>query len=122
MYEDANTIYIATVHNDVTINPKVKSHFYRATSNPMDGNINSNSWEDVSNGMPNKTVISMSTAGSTSCDENVYLCLRGLGAWKLSLPEREIAQTYFDNNTTLSNNCFRSSWITIHPIAEFIVY
>ncbi len=106
LYEDNNTIYIATVHNDATLNPSVKAHIYSATYDPLTGNINSNSWEDVSNGMPNKTVISMSTVGSTSCDENLYVCLRGLGAWKLKLHQRDINQTYFDNNTTLSNNCF----------------
>nr|MBK9653754.1 hypothetical protein [Bacteroidota bacterium] len=51
----------------------VSSHIYRATYDPSNGNINANSWTDVSNFMHNKAVIAMSTNGRSV--QRICLCL-----------------------------------------------
>ena len=103
--EHLNVIYVAAMRFDPPA--IVSSHIYRATYDPATGTINQNSWADVSTGMHNKAVIALSTNGRSVCNESVYACLRGLGGWKLDLPQgtvNQITQADFSSSTSITKS------------------
>ncbi|MBL0052680.1 MAG: hypothetical protein IPP29_14795 [Bacteroidetes bacterium] len=116
---NTNTIYVATVYRNNTLNVPVRSHVYRKTYNKQTGFIDpSTCWEDVmvgANAVPNKTIIAMNSSATDDCLEILYVALRGLGGWR------------FDNKPyTISQNvrmiCAATGTATVTPTNANFTY
>lgn len=115
--EKMNTLFVATVTGNTYnfVAPvSTKSHLYKASYNFLTGVIDNNSWIDIITTLPNKTIIDIATHGSTTCDEYLYLCLRGLGGWQLALPSTAtINPNAFNSITPITGYGLLTSSVTI---------
>nr|MBK9649969.1 hypothetical protein [Bacteroidota bacterium] len=78
--KDLGTIYVSTVKKK-TNSIAERSHIYRGTYNTSNGNIDNN-WTEITGQLPNKAIKFMTCKGNTICNEQIYCCVRGLGAWR----------------------------------------